>query len=234
MTRTCFGLAITTCLTCGAITAATDAAFPVVLRQQLHHPSTASLRKPREKGPAHVDAPQSFELAVVPGDRLGEGAVDIQTNDPRHGCCSVSVRSGRELAGNTTSTDPRSRRIRESRKGGHVTSSRGSQPTVYRRPARTFSAPGAPVSRGWSSLHMRRLPFGNRRTARLPTNHIPDNGPGRANESHDQGRHRQTLLPPQIPRSTAFASAGLRQRLQLRPQKAQDPQGGLTPYEIRL
>ena len=31
-----------------------------------------------EKMAAHVDAPQPFELAVVPGDRLGEGAVDIQ------------------------------------------------------------------------------------------------------------------------------------------------------------
>ena len=30
-----------------------------------------------EKVAAHVDAPQSFELAVVPRDRLGEGAVDI-------------------------------------------------------------------------------------------------------------------------------------------------------------
>jgi hypothetical protein len=40
---------------------------------------------------AHVDAPQPFELAVVPSDRLGEGAVDIQTNDP-HPCSSVSVR----------------------------------------------------------------------------------------------------------------------------------------------
>jgi hypothetical protein len=32
-------------------------------------------------------------------------------------CSSVSVRSKRELAGNMTSTDPRSRRIRETRKG---------------------------------------------------------------------------------------------------------------------
>src|ERR1700719_3138761 len=69
-----------------------------------------------EKMAAHVDTPQPFELAVVPGDRLGEGAVDIQSNDP-HACSSVSVRSKRELAGDTTSTDPRSRRIRESRKG---------------------------------------------------------------------------------------------------------------------
>src|SRR4029077_11250076 len=69
-----------------------------------------------EKRPAHVDTPQSFELAIVPGDRLGEGAVDIQSDDP-HACSSFSVRSKRELAGDTTSTDPRSRRIRESRKG---------------------------------------------------------------------------------------------------------------------
>ena len=64
---------------------------------------------------AHGDAPQSFELAVVPGDRLGEGAVDIQSDDAH--APSVPVRSKRELAGNTTSTDPRSRCIRESRKG---------------------------------------------------------------------------------------------------------------------
>ena len=53
---------------------------------------------------------------MLAGDRLGEGAVDIQTNDP-HVCCSVSVRSKRKLAGNTITTDPRSRRIRECRKG---------------------------------------------------------------------------------------------------------------------
>jgi len=63
-----------------------------------------------------VDASQPFKLAVVPGDRLGEGAVDIQTL-LRACLLSVSVRSKGELAGNTTSTDPRSQRIRESRKG---------------------------------------------------------------------------------------------------------------------
>jgi hypothetical protein len=30
------------------------------------------LRESLEKRAAHVDAPQPFELAVVPGDRLGE------------------------------------------------------------------------------------------------------------------------------------------------------------------
>jgi hypothetical protein len=33
-------------------------------------------------------------------DRLGEGAVDIQSNDA-HACSSISVRSKRELAGDT-------------------------------------------------------------------------------------------------------------------------------------
>ena len=124
-----------------------------------------------EKRPAHVDAPQSFELTVVPGDRLGEGAVDIQTNDP-HGCSSVSVRSGRELAGNTTSTDPRSRRIRESRKG-RPCNELGSQPTVYRRPARTFVLPEPRVQDG---LTISPSPFRKQADSKAPTNHIPDNG----------------------------------------------------------
>src|ERR1700735_4222789 len=115
-----------------------------------------------EKGPAHVNAPQSFELAVVPGPRLGEGAVDIQTNDP-HGCSSVSVRSGRELAGNTTSTDPRSRRIRESRKG-RPCNELGLSAHCLSTACPHLRAPGAPVSRMGSPY--RRLPFGNRRTAR--------------------------------------------------------------------
>jgi len=63
----------------------------------------------------HVDAPQPLEFAVLPDHRLRESSVDIQSDDA-HGC-SLSGSSRRELAGNTTSTDPRSRRIRESRKG---------------------------------------------------------------------------------------------------------------------
>jgi hypothetical protein len=105
-----------------------------------------------EKMTAHVDAPQPFELALVPGDRLGEGAVDIQSNDP-HACFSASVRSKRELAGDTTSTDPRSRRIRESRKGRPCNelglSAHCLSAACYRRPARTFVLP-APPCPGWA------------------------------------------------------------------------------------
>src|SRR5580698_11267267 len=56
-----------------------------------------------------------------------------------------------------------------------------------------------------------------------------DEWSGRAKEPDDQGRHRQTLLL-RIPRPVAHASAGLRQRLQLR-QKAQDPQ---RPHPLRI
>jgi hypothetical protein len=107
------GFAITTCLRCGAITAATVDALSVassttILLGEL-------LCESLEKMTPHVDAPQAFELVLVRGGRLGESAVDIQSNDP-HACSSVSVRSKRELAGDTTSTDPPSRRIGESRK----------------------------------------------------------------------------------------------------------------------
>src|SRR3984885_8337269 len=115
-----------------------------------------------EKGPAHVNAPQSFELAVVPGHRLGEGAVDIQTNDP-HVCCSVSVRSKRKLAGNTTSTDPRSRRIRESRKG-RPCNELGLSAHCLSAACPHLRAPGAPCP-GWAH-HIASFPFGNSRTTR--------------------------------------------------------------------
>src|SRR5208282_4685859 len=114
-----------------------------------------------EKVTSHVDPPRSFELALVPGDRLGEGAVDIQSNYA-HACSSISVRSKRELAGDTTSTDPRSRRIRESRKG-RPCNELGLSATVYRRPARTFVLPAPRVPDG---LTITPSPFGNRRTAR--------------------------------------------------------------------
>ena len=115
-----------------------------------------------EKRPAHVDAPQSFELAVVPGDRLGEGAVDIQSDDP-HACSSVSVRSKRELAGATTSTDPRSRRIRESRKG-RPCNELGLSAHCLSAACPHLRAPGAPCP-GWAH-HIASFPFGNSRTTR--------------------------------------------------------------------
>jgi hypothetical protein len=71
------GFAITTCLTCGAITAATVDALSVassttILLGEL-------LCESLEKMTAHVDAPQAFELVLVPGGRLGESAIGITT-----------------------------------------------------------------------------------------------------------------------------------------------------------
>src|SRR6516164_4872197 len=118
---------------------------------------------------AHVDAPQPFELAVVPGDRLGEGAMDIQSNDP-HACSSVSVRSKRELAGDTTSTDPRSRRIRERRKG-RPCNELGLSAHCLSAACPHLRAPGAPCPE-WAHHIVRSIPgtAGERGTADL----IPD------------------------------------------------------------
>jgi hypothetical protein len=44
---------------------------------------------------AHVDAPDPLELALLPGDRLGEGAVDIQSDDAHAGSLrAVLVQNG--------------------------------------------------------------------------------------------------------------------------------------------
>ena len=61
-------------------------------------------------------------------------------------------------------------------RGGHVTSS-GSQPTVYRRPARTFTCSRrSPVSR-MGFHHIASFPFsGNSRDNEAPADLIPDNG----------------------------------------------------------
>jgi hypothetical protein len=119
------------------------------------------LRESLENVAAHVDAPQSFELAVVPGDRLGEGAVDIQSDDAH--APSVFVRSKGELAGDTTSTDPRSERIRESRKG-RPCNELGLSAHCLSAACPHLRAPGAPCPR-WAH-HITVFLSGNRRTAR--------------------------------------------------------------------
>src|SRR5215470_4481272 len=53
----------------------------------------------------HNDTTQPAELTVSPGHRLSKGAVNIQSNNP-HARPSVLNHFERELAGNTTRTDP--------------------------------------------------------------------------------------------------------------------------------
>src|ERR1700758_3810349 len=94
----------------------------------------------------HDDTPQTAELAVFPGHRLGKGAVNIQSNDP-HFPYSVLDRSN----GSSRATRDLLIRARSASgpvaRGGHVTSS-GSQPRVCRRPARTFVLPTPRVPDG--------------------------------------------------------------------------------------
>jgi hypothetical protein len=118
-------------------------------------------RESPEKRAAHVDTPQSLQLAVVPGDRLGEGTVDIQSDDAH--APSAFVRSKWELADDTTSTDPRSRRIRESRKGRPCNELGLSAQRLWTA-CPHLRAPGAPCP-GWAH-HIAVSPSRNRRTAR--------------------------------------------------------------------
>src|SRR5580704_6885860 len=128
------------------------------------------LRESAENIAAHVDTPQSLQLAVVPGDRLGEGAVDIQPDDAH--APSVSVRSKRELAGDTTSTDPRSRRIRESRKG-RPCNELGLSAHCLSTACPHLRAPGAPCP-GWA--HHNAVSLSETAGQRGTDDLIPDNG----------------------------------------------------------
>jgi len=72
--------------------------------------------KRRKQIAAHVDATEPSEFAVLLGDGLGKSSVYIKANVGMP-LSLIGSSIKRELAGNTTSTDPRSQRIRESRKG---------------------------------------------------------------------------------------------------------------------
>jgi hypothetical protein len=98
--------------------------------------------------------------------------VDIQSNDP-HACSSVSVRSKRELAGDTTSTDPRSRRIRESRKG-RPCNELGLSAHCLSTACPHLRAPGAPCP-GWAHHIAGSLPE-KQPDNEAPADLIPDNG----------------------------------------------------------
>jgi hypothetical protein len=104
----------------------------VVVRQSLGERSKMLAR--------HADATQPDDLALVQHDRLGEHAVDIQSNDSHRSASFASLFTSRELAGNTATTDPRSQRIRASRRGGQITA-RAHSPWSKRRPARTCVLP---------------------------------------------------------------------------------------------
>src|SRR6516164_3297520 len=80
--------------------------------------------------------------------------------------------SKRELAGDTTSTDPRSRRIRESRKG-RPCNELGLSAHCLSAACPHLRAPGAPCPR-WA--HHNAVSFRKQADSKAPRHHIPDNG----------------------------------------------------------
>lgn len=131
------GFAITTCLTCGAITAATVDALSVassttILLGEL-------LCESLEKMTAHIDAPRrlsssSSEAAASAKARWISSPMILMPAPP-----SRFVRSGSWRATRHLLIRPHGASGKVA-KGGHVTSS-GSKPTVYRLPGRTFVLP---------------------------------------------------------------------------------------------
>jgi hypothetical protein len=111
---------------------------------------------------AHVEPPQPGRLAVQQGHRLGEDAVDVRPEDA-HGATwsSPLVVRGREPAGDTTTTDPRSRRLIAARSTGGSQGRPGNELELAAHFHRTacphLRAPGAPCP-GWS--HHRPPPRG--------------------------------------------------------------------------
>ena len=84
--------------------------------------------------------PEVEEWPLARDRHLGELAMDIQFDTAS--TCSLPPTNGwhRSTGGQTTPTDPRSRRIRASRRGGQITNT-GSKPILQERPARAAFAP---------------------------------------------------------------------------------------------
>src|SRR6202044_1566227 len=170
MTRTCFGFAITTRFTCGAITAATEAALPVASTS-----TTSSFEsffaKASRRGrrmstrPSRLSLPSSQATASAKARWISSPMIRMPAPP------SLFVRSGSWRATRHLLIRAHGASGKVAR-GGHVTSS-GSQPTVYRRPARTFVLPAPRVPDG---LTISPSPFRKQADSKAPTDHIPDNG----------------------------------------------------------
>src|ERR1700684_713869 len=169
MTRTCLGFAITTFLTCGAITAATDAAFPVASTT-----TTSSFEsffaKASRRGRRMSTRPSRLSL---PSSQATASAKARWISNPMTRMPAPPSRSKRELAGDTTSTDPRSRRIRESRKG-RPCNELGLSAHCLSAACPHLRAPGAPCPRWAHPIAV--SPLAEQADNKAPTDLIPDNG----------------------------------------------------------
>src|ERR1700691_5019511 len=170
MMRTCFGFAITTLFTCGAITAATDAALPVASTTTMSSFESffakASRRGRRmSTRPSRLSLPSSQATASAKARWISRPMIRMGA-PPSLFVQGGSWRATRHLLIRAHGASGKVAR------GGHVTSS-GSQPTVYRRPARTFVLPAPRVQDG---LTISPSPSREQADSKAPTDHIPDNG----------------------------------------------------------
>jgi hypothetical protein len=96
--------------------------------------------------PRHADTAKPLDPYPVKHHRLRKDAMDIQSYHS-HLCLLACWFTFRELAGNTAITDPRSQRIRASRRGDQITA-RALSPCSNERPARTCVLPAPHVPDG--------------------------------------------------------------------------------------
>src|SRR5580692_5223906 len=170
MMRTCFGFAITTFLTCGAITAATEDAFPVAsitTTSSFESFFAKASRRWRRMStrPSRLSSPSSQATASAKARWISNPMIRMPA-PPSLFVQSGSWRATRHLLIRAHGASGKVAR------GGHVTSS-GSQPTVYRRPARTFVLPAPRVPDG---LTITPSPFRKQAGTEAPADLIPDNG----------------------------------------------------------
>src|SRR5580704_14939880 len=170
MMRTCMGFAITTCLTCGAITAATEDALPVAsttTTSSFESFFAKASRRGRRMStrPSRLSLPSSQATASAKARWISSPMIRMPAPP------SLFVRSGSWRATRHLLIRAHGGSGKVAR-GGHVTSS-GSQPTVYRRPARTFVLPAPRVPDG---LTISPVPFRKQPDNETPMILIPDNG----------------------------------------------------------
>src|SRR6202046_50820 len=170
MTRTCLGFAITTFLTCGAITAATEDALPVAsttttLSFESFFAKASRRGRRMSTRPSRLSLPSSQATASAKARWISRPMIRMVA-PPSLFVQGGSWRATRHLLIRAHGASGKVAR------GGHVTSS-GSQPTVYRRPARTFVLPAPRVPDG---LTITPSPFRKQAGTEAPADLIPDNG----------------------------------------------------------
>ena len=124
-----------------------------------------------EKRPAHVNAPQSFELPSSQATASAKARWMSRPMIRMVAAPSLFVQGGSWRATRHLLIRAHDASGKVAR-GGHVTSS-ASRPTVYRRPARTFVLPAPRVQ---DRLTISPSPFRKQADSAAPTDHIPDNG----------------------------------------------------------